>query len=164
MRRATGYDTRGANDFRPSRKEVKETKGTSHTALICEAGKHTELHTDRLEPHPTDDDTIMVPMPDRSLSTRLHLSLFPQSIETTPNDCVRRDPVTGYVIEVIKRNRRIWQSDKSLLTRGTPEAKSVIKRETARTKRLITDRNDPAVIEISTELTEITDLPAEVLS
>lgn len=59
-------------------------------------------------------------IPRKSLTQTQHLNIGPREAEFVPMDCIRRDPLTGVIIEVIQRNRRVWQADRTLLIQGQP--------------------------------------------
>lgn len=141
MRKATGFDTRGGNDFRPSRKQYSETHGVSQTAAVLETAA---LRYDCSDVQETVETHLI---PRKSLTEQLHLALFPRTIETEQTTTRQRDKLTGDLVTVTN-NRQIWKSDRSLLIQGKPVDETRFKRETSRSKRRVTEIEEPATIEI----------------
>lgn len=140
-RRATGFDHRGSNDFRPSRLIPKlESHKLSTSALVADAGKYFEC----AEIAETQEDHII---PRQSLTNQLHLRLFPITFETEQRNAKQRNKVDGKLVATTD-NRVIWKSDRTLLRTNKPEATiPVFVRETSYSKRKRLEKEIPACIE-----------------
>lgn len=143
MRKATGYDNRGSNDFRPSRKDYKETTAVSQTAAVLNTAA---MMYDCSDVEETAETHII---PRKSLTQKLHLKSFPQSIETEQVVIRQRDKISGKIV-VTTNNRQVWKSDRSLLIQGTPKEVTTFKRVTSRSKRMTTEIGafEPIAVEV----------------
>lgn len=148
------FGVRGGNS-RPSKLIRHETKGRSTSTLVVDAAKY-RANADVAE-NPA--DYIFPSNARRSLSEQQGLGLFPPTLELEPADVVHRDPKTGYVIKVTRKNRLVWKSDRTLLVQGDPSnlKDPRFKRLTSQSKRIIPSPDDlkPAVIEIPVDKTEL---------
>lgn len=154
----------GKSKFRIDRRKEKST-----TAVLCEGTakpngvSYSPAMYDCFEGDETKEDHII---PRRSLTAKLHLRAFPQEIERERlKDTVRYQPnkrsKTGKLMQTTDpRYRTTWKSDRSLLNQRKPEQLEDIRftRETHYTKRRIAEREQPAVIEIPTDISDDIDL------
>lgn len=80
----------------------------------------------------------------KSLTQKLHLGLFPQTVEYKDEPNTQIDKLTGLPVTVTNPVV-VWKSDKTLLRRGKPDTfdpnsfNRGFKRQTSKTKRVIPD-------------------------
>lgn len=148
---------RGGVAFRPRNHYPKghpanyspDAPKASATALWDDAGNLRECS----EANTETVDTHLIPR--RSLTSRLHLRLFPVQTETTDQKA-RVRATDGSMVEVTNPIVT-WRSDRTLLLKGKPDQLERLKvvRVTSHTKTRRYEFEGPAVIEISGDIEDL---------
>lgn len=184
MRRATGYTGRGKNKDRPSRMMPLGTddrptalrKGLpfrpSGSIDSTKVAEHASIFFECHECEETSDDHIV---PRQSLTVQQHLKVFPQQIETEIRKARQLDHSVPCKVDLniatvcqlgsvsciaqhrmipTSDQRRVWQSDRTLLRIGKPETWEERKnaprftRITSRSKIRKTEIEEPAAVTV----------------
>lgn len=139
------------NDFRPSRGYSAfatyhhPEQSTTNTAIVGSSAVYYECS----DVHETVEDHIV---PRVSLTQSQHLAIFPTVERKIVNER-QRDTMSGE-LTTVGNPAIVWRSDRTLLRRGKPEQLNALKlfRETSHTKIRQFEREEPATLEIPTDL------------
>lgn len=153
--------TRGSNPNRPSRQRFLDCTGDDRpSALRKVLPLRPENPTDSIirtkstakyfeyagEPETVEEHIV----PRKSLTRKLLLRVFPPQVEVEQVKGRQLDKKSGRMVETTD-NRVVWKSDRSLLRNNKPENLENIrfKRQTSRSRRIKTEIELPAVVEVS---------------